>query len=339
MVKKITIFTFLVVLLSCTQGSCVRQGADVRHDLDDHRGADDRNPDIENYWNDKDFADSVYVNDGDGMEQDFVNYVLRLSYHSDSTVVARSITEMLNSASTTPATLIRLNALARHYLAHPNSPMRNETLWIAYLDVVRNMDSTAPGLKEKYDWEHDMALKNRVGTIAADFEYEVVDTVQSGGYVVQSSRCTLHTTHLQPYTSLLVVFYDPECPTCETILDALNENNDFQRAIHDNLIKVLAVAVEADRNDWLNAPHKLPSNWIVAYNTDSIVDREVYMLPALPSFYLLDSSYRVIGKDIDIETLLDFTMHNALLTIHNAQGCRDARFVRPSCMARNRDNF
>ncbi len=51
----------------------------------------------------------------------------------------------------------------------------------------------------------------------------------------------------------------------------------------------------------------MPQEWTVGFDIDSIVDHELYSIPAMPVMYLLDSDKKVLLKDAflpDIENRL-----------------------------------
>lgn len=82
---------------------------------------------------------------------------------------------MMSKASTDSSMFVYFSGLYEKYLYDPNSPMRDESLYIYVLDAVLE----APFLDEvsKIRPAHllELALKNRVGEPATDFTYTLVD--------------------------------------------------------------------------------------------------------------------------------------------------------------------
>jgi len=52
---------------------------------------------------------------------------------------------------------------------------------------------------------------------------------------------------------------------------------------------VLAIYTEGNRPLWDETKVSMPKDWIVGMDSDSIVDRDIYSIPAMPVMYLLDS--------------------------------------------------
>lgn len=127
-------------------------------------------------------------------------------------------------------------------------------------------------------------MLNRPGSVAGDFRI-----LERHG-----REFRLHRLH-SPLTLLL--FYDPECPHCNDILQALASSETINRAVAGKVLTVIAVYAEGKRDVWDRTRNDLPENWLVGYDLTGILDQEIYDLPAMPTPYLLDSDKRVILKD------------------------------------------
>lgn len=69
------------------------------------------------------------------------------------------------------------------------------------------------------------------------------------------------------------------------------------------MLKIVAIDAEADKVAWRKSFVEFPEDWYVGFNTDNLLEREAYSLPAMPSIYLLDATYNVVAKDISYEDL------------------------------------
>ena len=96
------------------------------------------------------------------------------------------------------------------YLYNPNSPYYNETLYAAYLRRMLQSTALDEARKSSLKFKLELISRNNVGKAATDFTY----------YLADEECRTLRTTTVQG-DKLLLVFYDPECPSCHEVLKAM----------------------------------------------------------------------------------------------------------------------
>lgn len=254
---------------------------------------------ISRFWDGMDFADTLRSRDRQFMEQNFVNF-LSLFPHARQEVLPPHIGRLLKRAAVDSVAFDLVNDIAERYLDDPNSPMRCEEYYILFLEEQLRL----PGLSE-YDrirpaYRLETAKKNRPGTVATDFSY----TDRNG------NRQTLLGTRGK---WLLLLFYDPACSHCSEILNDLHERPILGKLVFSKELAVLAVYTEGDRKLWDETKMSMPQEWIVAIDDSSIVERELYSLPAMPVIYLLDAGKRVILKDAPLERLEAWLSENNIL--------------------------
>lgn len=178
------------------------------------------------YWDNFDFADTTLISRADITEQAFADFVNILPYVSQS-LIEKGVAAMMKGAEADSAMYAHFMELAEKYLYDPNSPMRNENI---YIEVLRNIVSNAK-LDEIYKvrprYQLELAMKNRVGDKAADFTY----TTENGG------KAKLYGTTADP---LLLFFFRPDCPTCKEVKEYVANKG------IDKRVKILFVNPDID---------------------------------------------------------------------------------------------
>ena len=191
---------------------------------------------VKHYWDKFDFTDTTLIHFPEITEQATSNYIDMMKY-VPAKVAASSIKEMMSKASTDSSMFVYFSGLYEKYLYDPNSPMRDESLYIYVLDAVLE----APFLDEvsKIRPAHllELALKNRVGEPATDFTYTLVD----------GKKGTLYHTKAD---CLLLFFYNPDCHACKEITDQLAASPFVTEWIKNNKLKILAVYPDEDYGLW-----------------------------------------------------------------------------------------
>ncbi len=234
---------------------------------------------LDHFWDAMDFGNRSLSLDTAFMEQNFANFASLFDY-ADSTDLSNSVNKLMERAETDKDVYLLLSEIAEKYLYEPNSPMYDEEHFIMFIRAQTESRQFDESSKERTRYLLETALKNRRGTMASDFRY--------------TDRYGKHTKLLnavkgQVFTVL--IFYDPDCGHCKETIDILR-SIDFPSGI-----KVLAIDAEGDRDHWEASKESLPADWEVGYATDDILGDERYVLPAMPTIYLIDRYGRVVLKD------------------------------------------
>lgn len=132
---------------------------------------------------------------------------------------------------------------------------------------------------------NDVCLVNAPDSLAANIDLELADG---------------STTNLHAYLAgrpLAVVFYDPDCRHCHSVMGQLGELA--------SLVNVIAVCVDSPHSRWEVTRGGIPDGWVPAFDLSKVTETDAYVIRSLPSVYLLDADRRVRLKNPSPERLLD----------------------------------
>lgn len=243
------------------------------------------------YWDNVDFNDMKLVANDDFMEQGFVNYLSVLPI-VDALTAERSVEAMMKRAEGNKMAYIRLANIAEKYLFEPNSPMVNDETYIMFLNQILKTGVLSKVEKSRFEYQHRVVMKNRVGSVATDFIYMDKD----------GKTGSLHQLKAE---ETLLVFYDPECDNCAEIIEKLRYNRVLNSKIMSGRMRVLAVYAGDNRALWEQHLAKMPTNWLVGRAVSKIQPLGLYVLRAMPAIYLLDKDKKVVKKEAVPENLFD----------------------------------
>jgi hypothetical protein len=242
------------------------------------------------YWDNFDFNDTTYINKPDITEQAFVDYIDVLRY-TEFTVMISSVNLLVERALVNEDMLTYFMDLFEKYLYDPNSPMRNEEIYIAALEYIIDSPQIDEINKIRPRFQFEQLNKNRPGQIALDFVY----TLANG------KRERLH----QIKSDFLIIFFNnPGCQACMSIQHGLENSPVILRMQEIGKLKIFAMYVDQEIDEWQKYRSAIPIHWINGYDASfAIRDEQLYDLRAIPNLYLLDKDKRVILKDAPPEYL------------------------------------
>lgn len=236
------------------------------------------------YWDNVNFADTIYIGK-EVTEQTFADYLALLA-HAPRDIAVGSIELLFNKARANQDVYNYFAERAEHYLYDPNSPYRNEDMYIAVLRNIISWDVLDDIYKLRPQSQLEMALKNRVGEPATD----LVLNLSSGRKVRLYDQKADYT---------LLYFINPDCPTCAQATAELNASEVVRTLLDGGELKIVTVYPDEDITLWNSHLGDLPGDWVNTYDAEKqIRNRDFYDVRAIPSLYLLDRDKRVLLKDI-----------------------------------------
>ena len=248
---------------------------------------------VEHYWDHFDFRDTAYIHLPDITEQASVDY-MDLLQRVPQDEALNSLGILMGKASVEPKMSKYFWELLSRYWHDPNSPMKNEDMFILLCKGVEQTPQVAGHLREKAAYQRRLAEKNRPGMVAADFVY----TLASGKQARMSALKAEYT---------LLFFYDPDCEACTEIKGMMRQSARLKEMVAAGQVKVLTVYPDEDIALWRNKLDEMDAAWVNAYDQGQVLTlQQRYDLSSLPSFYLLDKDKKVVLKDADWRQVMQF---------------------------------
>ena len=174
--------------------------------------------------------------------------------------------------------------LAERRFSDAADPIHNEKLYMVVLKHATEKYVLSNAEKEKQRLLLEGAKKNMIGSVAADFDY-----------VTTNDKDVHHLKDLKA-DYILVYFNNPDCESCEAVKQRLESNETINQMVNDKKLIVLGIYPYDDQKLWKKA--KYPKMMINGWNKSRTIEYgELYDLPTLPCFYLMDKDYKVLIKN------------------------------------------
>lgn len=236
------------------------------------------------YWENINFADTNYIHHPEITERAWVGFC-KLLNRIPLPSAQEAMRTAMKQAYASKKSFGYLAGLADKYLYNPNSPLRNEELYIPVLEAMLAAPMLSSVEKIRPKARLEMAKKNRPGMPAQDFTF-ALPTGQEG---------TLYDIGTD-YT--LLFFNNPGCHACNETLRMLKTLAQTNRLLQAGRLTLLTVYPDEELDEWRKHLHEFPVQWTNAYDPQlAIRDKQLYDLKAIPTLYLLDKEKRVILKD------------------------------------------
>ena len=243
---------------------------------------------VKHYWDRFDFTDTTYVSQIDVAEQAWVDYCDLLE-HVPLSDAQTAIKETIGRAGKNKKMLDFFAELADKYLYDPNSPMRNEELYIPVLEALTASPMLNETEKIRPQARLELAQKNRLGTKALNFTY----TLDSG------AKGTLYQFPAE-YTLLFI--NNPGCHACSEMIEGLKSSPVINGFIADKKLKVLSLYPDEELDEWKKHRSDIAKEWTNGYDKELVIkNKNLYDLRAIPTLYLLDKNKIVLLKDATLQ--------------------------------------
>ena len=157
----------------------------------------------EHYWDNYNFADTLMLKSKEVTEQGFVNFIDILGRFSPA-IAQKGIAGFTQRAFKNTAAKERFESLIEHYFENPQSPLRNDRVYLYFLEEMKNSPCFDEVEKERLAFKIKTTNKNLPGDIAINFNFK-----DENGMSHQ----------LSDYRDQKVIlyFYDPDCENCHKV--------------------------------------------------------------------------------------------------------------------------
>ena len=205
-----------------------------------------------------------------------------------------TLTEAYQKADTASTVFDKMAGFAEKYYYDPNSPYRNEDLYLSYVKRLAASDLTPASRRRSLEFDIRLCSLNPIGSPAADFRFVDIKGRSHRLYDIKAE----HT---------LLFFSNPGCEACKEIIEALNASEKVSQLISEGKLAVVNIYIDEDIDAWKSYQDFYPDSWHNGYDPDFIIRQDLlYSVRAIPSLYMLDSDKRVLLKDATTENIFGF---------------------------------
>lgn len=242
------------------------------------------------YWQNMDFSDKSLTTDSVFMEHSFADFASNLSAASEN-AATNGVAILLNAAKKdSPQAYAYILEMADNYLYSPDSPYYDEHIYRLFLNYRMQHGENNIRMRRLLD----EIAQNAPGSKAPDIRITLLDGTPS--------------TLLQPDTQAMTIlfFYQPDCDLCHADVEKLRNDAEIEDAIEAGMLRIVMLYTGDDIEAWRRDGVNLPQNWTIASDTGQKTEEDdLYIIKAIPSFYLIDASGEIMVKDTSLANLFN----------------------------------
>ncbi len=172
--------------------------------------------------------------------------------------------------------------------------MRNEDLYLPYVEGLAASPFTREEARPGYVYQQRTCALNPVGSQAPDFRFT-------------DARGRTHSLYgIRAHVTLLF-FSNPGCYACQQIINTLQAVPGMETMLSDGTLAVVNVYIDEDLDAWRAYEPNYPRAWHCGYDAAGLIRSDrLYVVRAIPSLYLLDEGKRILMKDAPVERVVSW---------------------------------
>ena len=202
--------------------------------------------------------------------------------------------EQKQAADTASHVYLLMEEIVSRYLYDPNSPVRNEDLYLPFVEGLAASPYTREEVRPGYAYEARMCALTPYGSVAPDFRFTDL-------------RGRTRSLHGVRARTTLLFFSNPGCYACQEIIQTLQAVPGIDGMIGRGALAVVNVYIDEEVDKWREYAPNYPADWLCGYNADGrIRDEHLYNVRAIPSLYLLDEDKHILMKDAPTERVVSY---------------------------------
>ncbi|MDR2913538.1 MAG: DUF5106 domain-containing protein [Tannerella sp.] len=248
---------------------------------------------VMHFWDKFDFRDTSFLMTDHLLERSFVDYIDLLSIVPYETT-EKSINTLMKKTEGKHSIFSFILKLSEQYLYEPASPLCNEEKLIPFLQYALQSSLLDGTEKIRPAFLLESITKNRIGTMANDITYTLINREAGNLHSVKAD-----------YT--LLYFNDPECEDCIMLIKQLITSSVINNLINQGKLKILTVYVNDDVEAWEKHASDVSDLWIYSRDAEQKINIEgIYNIKQFPTMYLLDIDKKILLKDTTFENLENY---------------------------------
>lgn len=223
------------------------------------------------------------------LNEAFRVYLTTVRYADEKTTL-QSIDKLLSSISGNPTYLIQFANAAEETLYGPRAEIWSDEIYLKFLDAAIKNKKIPQGRKDKFQKRANLLRTSMHESQAPSFDFFNPDGIKESYFPMS--------------TPTILIFGDPEDMDWRLQRLRMESNTNLSQALDKGKINIIFIDV-AKKGDLKEAVSNYSRNWKTG-KSDGI--EEIYDIRVLPSFYVVDSTGKIVLKNKTMDESVGFAL-------------------------------
>ncbi len=219
-----------------------------------------------------------------GAFQDYLNLMPMASRDA----ALNSIEKFIRSIDSKPENLLTIASAAEDYVHTDTSQYYSDEIYLPFVKAVATHKKINNAQKARYEHQYKILSNSIVGSKIPDFEFTNKHNITQSLY---SDSAQI----------VLIYFFDLDCPDCSMTKLRLDADVNTTKLIDAGTLKIIAISPTTPDGEFLERVKSYPEKWTVG--AAPLID-EMIDIRSVPSFYVLDDSHKIYGKNLSLDQVL-----------------------------------
>lgn len=243
---------------------------------------------MRNFWNAFNFnqkktVDQIALNDA------FATYCAFIP-HADKNVVLKSFDDLIKKLRKNPVLMYQFMRTAEENLYGQRASMWVDEIYLKFLNALIDNKKIDKSRKARYEDQRARILTSIQGSVLPSFRYSTPDG-NSADY--------------KPAGKVSIIeFGNPDCDDCRKSKIVMELDMSLRELVENKTVSVAFINVEETDLPLSVLFSSYSSDWTLGSNPELM---DVLDIRNYPSFFVLDSEGKIVGKNLNVVQALDLT--------------------------------
>lgn len=240
---------------------------------------------VSHYW---DFCDlKKAFSSKQKMVNSFQEYLNLIPMASRETALS-SIDKFINSVESKPENLLTIVSAAEDYVHSDSAHYFSDEIYLPFAKAAATSKKLNSAQKARYEHQYKILSNSMVGSKLIDFKYVDRNNASRNLYADSAGM-------------VLIYFFDLDCSDCALTKIRLDADVNTTKLIDSGTLKIIALSPTTPDGEFLERVKNYPEKWIVG--AAPLIDEEID-IQSIPTFYLLDETHKIYGKNLSLDQVL-----------------------------------
>lgn len=199
-----------------------------------------------------------------------------------------SIEKFIKSIESKPDNILTITSAAEDYIHSDTAQYYSDEIYLPFAKAVATNKKISSAQKARYEHQYKILSNSMVGSQFPDIQFVNRDN-QTQSLYADSAKI------------VLIYFFEQDCSDCSLTKIRLDADINTTKLIDAGTLKIIAISPTTPDGEFFERVKSYPEKWTVG--ASPMID-ETIDIRSVPSFYVLDDTHKIYGKNLNLDQVL-----------------------------------